>query len=77
MNPPKQLMTVPQLAGFLQVSNETIYRWSSEGRIPRIKLGGNMVRFDLDKVLKWLATMEQRGRRTRRVELEAGIKPNL
>ena len=75
MNPLNQLLTVPQLANFLQVSTETVYRWSSEGRIPRIKLGGNLVRFELDKVNKWLTTMEKKGRASRRIPVEGYSEP--
>ena len=65
-----RLLTVKQIAGYLQVKLKTIYKWTSQGRIPCIKFSGRCVRFDLEKVKKWLGTMEQKGRRTRRIPVE-------
>jgi len=70
MNPDDKLLTVKQIADYLQINPMTVYKWTSQGRIPCIKLSGNLVRFDMEKVKKWLATMEQKGRRTRRIPVE-------
>jgi len=47
-----RLLTVKQIAGYLQVKLKTIYKWTSQGRIPCIKFSGRCVRFDLEKVKK-------------------------
>ena len=70
MKPNDQLLTVKQIADYLQINPMTVYKWISQGRIPCIKLSGHLVRFDLEKVKKWLGTMEQKGRRTRRIPVE-------
>jgi len=66
----EKLLKVEDIAEYLQVAPHTIHTWVSEQRIPHIKLGGRCTRFDLEKVKKWLATMEQKGRRTRRVPVK-------
>lgn len=70
MNTAEQLLTVKQVAVLLQVNYMTIYKWVSQGRIPCIKFSGNCVRFDWHKVKRWFATMEQKGRATRRIPVE-------
>lgn len=62
-----RLWTVHEVAEYLQVKPRTIYTWVSEGVIPCIRKGKHMVRFRKEKVDKWLAAFEQRGRRTRRL----------
>ena len=34
-----ELLEVPQVAGYLRVSDVTVYRWCREGRLPCLKLG--------------------------------------
>jgi len=38
MDQPK-LMTVKQVAGYLQLKESTIYAWAQDGKIPAIKIG--------------------------------------
>jgi len=52
MNPDDKLLTVKQIADYLQIKPKTIYKWTSQGRIPCIKFSGRCVRFDLEKVKK-------------------------
>lgn len=66
-----RLLTVGEIADYLQVKVKTIYKWSSQGRIPCIKFSKKCVRFELEKVRRWYETMSQKGRRTKRVEEEA------
>ena len=47
----ERMLTAQDVADYLQVNQMTIYKWVSEGRIPHIKFGKRMVRFDLDKGL--------------------------
>lgn len=37
----------------LNISIETVYAWTSQKRIPYIKMG-RLVRFNMDEVNKWL-----------------------
>ncbi|MBN2657273.1 MAG: helix-turn-helix domain-containing protein [Spirochaetales bacterium] len=52
-DPTNQYMDIHQVAKYLQVSESYIYRLSSEGEIPRIKMG-NLIRFDKDEIDKWM-----------------------
>ena len=65
----QRLMTVDQMAEWLQVKPRTIYQWVHEGYIPVIKLGA-LVRFDQASVGKWLRTRETTGRVGRRLDLD-------
>ena len=48
-----RLLTVGEVATWLQVKPRTIYQWVHEGYIPVIKLG-TLVRFDQASVVEWL-----------------------
>lgn len=64
-----RLLTVDQVAEWLQVKPRTIYQWVHEGYIPVIKLG-SLVRFDEASIGKWLRTRETTGRAGRRLEVD-------
>jgi excisionase family DNA binding protein len=49
----ENLLTVPELAKRLKVSESTVHRWRAQG-MPRRKLGVRLVRYDLSLVLEWL-----------------------
>jgi PTS system nitrogen regulatory IIA component len=50
-------MTVDEVADYLQVRPSTIYQWTHQGFIPHVKLG-NLVRFRLSQVDKWVERKE-------------------
>lgn len=64
-----RLLTVDEVAAWLQVKPRTIYQWVHEGYIPVIKLGA-LVRFDQSSVSAWLKKREIPGRGQRRLELD-------
>ena len=66
-----RLLTVEQLADWLQVKPRTIYGWVHEGYIPVIKLG-TLVRFDQASVIAWLKKREEPGRAARRPQIDVG-----
>ena len=68
LSPEDRLLTVEEIAEYLQVEKKTIYKWSSQGRIPCIKFSGKCVRFELEKVRRWYESMAQKGRKTKRIE---------
>lgn len=35
----EQLLTVAEAAGYLRVSQATLWRWCQEGRVPALKIG--------------------------------------
>ena len=57
-----KLLTVKQLADALQVKPSWVYRRTSEGDIPVIRVG-RYVRFEWEPVLKWLRKEYGRGSR--------------
>lgn len=64
-----RLLTVDEVATWLQVKPRTIYQWVHEGYIPVLKLGA-LVRFDQASVASWLKKREIPGRSKQRVELD-------
>ena len=48
------VMTIPELATFLKLAPSTVYRLSSEGKIPGRKVGGRW-RFSRKAIEEWLA----------------------
>lgn len=54
-----QLLTVVELAAYLQLNVQTIYRWVRRNQIPYRKVGpdkNSAVRFDLCEVMAWTST---------------------
>lgn len=47
------LLTVRELAQYLDLAEVTIYRWAREGYIPSIRMG-RAWRFRVDEINKWL-----------------------
>ena len=48
-----KLLSPQELSTALNISIETVYAWTSQKRIPYIKMG-RLVRFNVDEVNKWL-----------------------
>ena len=65
----ERLLTVDQVAQWLQIRPGTVYQWVHEGYIPVIKLGV-LVRFDQASIMAWVKKREAPGRKGRRVEFE-------
>ncbi|MFA5140655.1 MAG: helix-turn-helix domain-containing protein [Elusimicrobiota bacterium] len=64
-----RLLTVDEVAAWLQVKPRTIYQWVHEGYIPVIKLGA-LVRFDQASLMTWVKKREAPGRAGRRLDVE-------
>jgi excisionase family DNA binding protein len=64
-----RLLTVDEVATWLQVKPRTIYQWVHEGYIPVLKLG-SLVRFDQASILAWLKKREAPGRSKRPLEFD-------
>jgi len=64
----EKLLTVEQMADYLQVKPSTIYQWTHQRFIPHVKLG-NRIRFRVSKVEKWLEERSITGRLARRVDV--------
>lgn len=50
----RQLIDVNELAEYLKITVETLYNWISQKKIPYVKVGSRLVRFDLEKIDEWL-----------------------
>jgi len=51
--PEKEIMTVKQVAQYLQMDEHTIYKLARSGQIPCIKIAGQW-RFKKDVIDKWI-----------------------
>ena len=55
----KKLVSTKELAEILQVHENTLYNWAREQNMPRLKLGHNRVRYDLDEVINWIKERDE------------------
>jgi len=46
----KRLLTATEAAEYLGVAESTIRGWASQGRIPKVKIGGTALRFDVKEL---------------------------
>ena len=53
MNFKRNLLSVSQLAEYINMSPKTIYEWVHKGKIPYYKFVGSL-RFDLDEINRWI-----------------------
>jgi excisionase family DNA binding protein len=65
----ERLLTVGQVADWLQLKPRTIYQWVHEGYIPVIKVGA-LVRFNPGSIRDWINKREAAGRTQKRIELD-------
>ena len=57
----KELLNSAQVAGWLNVKESTIRKWTHYGFIPHVKLG-RCVRFRENEIEKWLQERSEKGR---------------
>jgi excisionase family DNA binding protein len=48
-----EILTIKEVAGYLKVTDRTIYRLAASGRIPAFKVGG-MWRFSAKEINRWI-----------------------
>jgi len=48
-------LTISELSDWLQVKPGTLYAWTSQGKIPHLKIHG-LVRFQADEIQQWLTS---------------------
>ena len=53
----KRLMNIREASAYLGFAVHTIYGWTSQRRIPFVKIGGRL-RFDRGKLDKWIEEFE-------------------
>jgi excisionase family DNA binding protein len=49
-----RLLTARAVAGLLDVSTETVLRWTRRGELPAIRLPGGAIRYREDELDAWL-----------------------
>ncbi|MBI4846928.1 MAG: helix-turn-helix domain-containing protein [Candidatus Omnitrophica bacterium] len=54
----KAMLTLKEVAAYLDVSPTSIYRYVKQGKIPAIRVG-NQWRFRTTKIQEWLKKMER------------------
>lgn len=57
-----RLMTLPEVAEYLQIAERTVYQWAQSGKIPSFKIG-NVWRFQRSDIDEWI---DERKRETPR-----------
>tara|TARA_B100000609_G_C17107728_1_gene378090 strand:+ start:598 stop:822 length:225 start_codon:yes stop_codon:yes gene_type:complete len=58
-NQPDPLMSLPEVADYLQVAERTVYNWAHQGTIPSFKLVGNIWRFKKSDLDAWIETCRE------------------
>lgn len=53
------LWTVEDVAQYLRVAVQSVYRWVSQEKIPHLKVGGSL-RFDPKEIQEWLSKKPKR-----------------
>lgn len=48
----KRLLNINELSQYLGIPKQTIYQWTSQQRIPFVKIG--RLRFDKERIDRWL-----------------------
>jgi PTS system nitrogen regulatory IIA component len=56
-------MKVKEVAAYLQISKDLIYKWAQEGKIPVSKIG-NQWRFTREEVDEWAKAQRPRRKKT-------------
>ncbi len=57
---PSPMMTLAELAQYLQVNRNTLYKLIRRGQIPVFKMGSDS-RFDGDAIEKWMTNRQVKG----------------
>jgi excisionase family DNA binding protein len=73
----EQLLTPQDVSKLLQIKLSTIYKWTSSGYIPCVKLGGKVrgsVRFVRLEIMRWVRKRARHGRDTYRLDIEKLMK---
>jgi len=55
-------MTADEVAEYLQLGKKTIRNWTSEGKIPSVKIGG-AVRYRKTQIDKWITSKEEKSKK--------------
>jgi len=56
---PEKLLTIKELAKYLDIHKITLYRWVKQKKIPAVKIG-KLWRFKKDKIDAWFEKQENK-----------------
>lgn len=61
----KNLVGVEDVAKHLGIKIDTVYKWTSSGYLPHVRIGRGskrkILRFDLDEVQRWIKSQRRQG----------------
>lgn len=60
---PERLLTVPEVAELLQVSEGSVYRWISQGALAKVKLGHRVVRITQSDLAAFIQSRREEAER--------------
>lgn len=63
--PQDRLITLSEVAEYLQIAERTVYQWAQRGKIPSFKIG-NVWRFKRDDIDQWIEDRKRDTPRSRR-----------
>lgn len=55
----KRFITLDELSVYLGISKGTLYNWSSQGRLPGCCKISRLLRFDIEKIDRWMKDQEK------------------
>ena len=53
-----KLLTIDDVANYLNIKKRTIYKYVQENYIPHIKINKKVIRFEIAKIDNWLETLK-------------------
>ena len=56
---PDRLMTLSEVANYLQLKERTLYQWAQQGWVPGFKLG-NLWRFQREDIDRWIEAQKRK-----------------
>jgi len=58
MDSQNKLLTIDDVANYLNIKKRTIYKYVQENYIPHIKINKKVIRFEIAKIDNWLETLK-------------------
>ena len=58
MDSQNKLLTIDDVANYLNIKKRTIYKYVQENYIPHIKINKKVIRFEIAKIDNWLDTLK-------------------
>lgn len=49
----KRYVNIDELSEYLGIKKRTLYSWTFQNKIPCVRFGGKILRFDMQKISAW------------------------